>query len=179
MNAKPSRKRSPTTKKSYSTNLRLSYEAKTASEAMYRLYGFDSMTSMLESALCSWEVTLDDATNCLDESLRREDWNALSGALASVSMSSFLSLDAPGELVSQHVAAADRLHDLARRWYGGPDAEDRVAELIETTRLMSYPEAWAVICAVQFFRKHAGQINPHRDSWWAIPFRRKVVATDK
>lgn len=114
----------------------------------------------LNRALESWARVVGEATEELK--LSRSQWNYLADCLNG---HVFDSLTGPGALGAE-VRDAERYDGFGEKW-----DVDAVA-LAEITTALSWEATAAVIAAVQFFWEHYQTIDPRKDEWWTLRFRR-------
>jgi hypothetical protein len=82
----------------------------------------------------------------------------------------------PAELLATAVEDADRFENIGSKWFSwdgpGGDVDVYVQKLAKKVRELKYPEAWAVIIAVQWYWENSGNIDLRGDPWWTLGFRR-------
>jgi len=79
----------------------------------------------------------------------------------------------PGRLLASQVLDAEQLDRLGAKWLERPSD---VASLAEKLERLTYPQAWAIIVAVQFFWELHERIDLHTDEWWRTAFRASIAA---
>jgi hypothetical protein len=136
--------------------------------------------AMARNAKRFWNAGPNSVTGKMEDMYAIKEWCVLADSLKGRRCDPAFA--APGDLLAAAVDDANTLENKVLRWfsmelppeqYSEIELTDKcVAKLAKKLRDLDYPDAWALILAVQWFWDHQSEgIDIENDEWWTLRFR--------